>query len=197
MEEQNINSENLGEKEETPPSQKHKVIRKKIALKKRAVDLRTFGARRQGRILATQALYQYDIRGGDVLVSDLLPPNSPCDVEDLEDEEESKKYFKSIPPKAKDFARVLVDGTISKITFIDDIITRHSTNWDIKRISFVDRAILRFSIYSLLFQEDIPRSAVIDEAVEVAKLFGEKKSYKFINGILDGIDRETEIKTLD
>ncbi|MBW5410181.1 transcription antitermination factor NusB, partial [Brachyspira hampsonii] len=55
---------------------------------------------------------------------------------------------------------------------------------------YVDKSIIRMSIYSLIFLKDIPKSVVIDEAVEISKIFSDKDSYKFVNGILDGIQEK-------
>jgi N utilization substance protein B len=61
-----------------------------------------------------------------------------------------------------------------------------------KRVSYIDRAILRFSTYSLFFQDDVPDTVVINEAVDLAKIFGTDDSYRFVNGVLDGIRKHKE-----
>ncbi len=58
------------------------------------------------------------------------------------------------------------------------------------RLSYVDRAILRFSTYSLFFQKDVPDTVVINEAIDLAKMFGTDDSYRFVNGVLDGIRKD-------
>ena len=68
-----------------------------------------------------------------------------------------------------------------------EYIKRYLEHWDFKRIGKVDLAILRMSIYALKFQPDIPATVTIDEAVDIARAYGSDESYRFINGVLDGI----------
>ena len=85
------------------------------------------------------------------------------------------------------FSRLLVTGAIENITSIDDMIRRHLQNWELERLNRVDLAILRMSVYTLMYQGDMPPTVVIDEAVGISKEFGSDDSYRFINGILDSI----------
>jgi len=89
-----------------------------------------------------------------------------------------------------DFARRLVQGTIKDLRKIDDHIKRQLEHWDLDRVSYVDRAILRFSTYSLFSQNDVPDTVIINEAIDIAKIFGSDDSYRFVNGVLDGIRKE-------
>ncbi len=91
-----------------------------------------------------------------------------------------------------DFSRLLFLGTVENIAAIDKKIQDHVQNWDFSRLNRVDLAILRLSTYTLLFQNDVPPSIVIDEAIGIAREFGTKDSFRFINGVLDSIR-----KTLD
>lgn len=88
------------------------------------------------------------------------------------------------------FPRLLVSGTLENLSLIDECISKHLRGWELERIAYIDKAILRFSIYSLLFQKDIPPSVVIDEAVSIANEYGTDDSFKFINGVLDSIKNE-------
>ncbi len=131
------------------------------------------GSRRSARILALQALYQIDISGrnaSDVLVFDWV----------------DKHY----DDNTIDFARQLVNGTIGDLKRIDSHIKRQLEHWDLDRVSYVDRAILRFSTYSLFSQDDVPDTVIINEAIDIAKIFGTDDSYRFVNGVLDGIRKE-------
>ena len=85
------------------------------------------------------------------------------------------------------FPRIIITGTIGNIEQIDKIIKEHLINWDFDRLKKVDAALLRMSVYSLLYQKEIPPSIVIDEAIDIAKEFGTEDSFKFINGVLDNI----------
>lgn len=181
------NAEHASEQQHIPESEpaKHKAVKKKILVKAKAdpdaesdeLNFDSFGARRQSRLYATLALYHYDIMDGKAALDDIL-----------RFEYAERPLKKSV----REYAESIVQGTVERLPAIDDAIRRHSTNWNIERIGFVDRAILRISVNALFYQPDVPRSVVIDEAIEIAKLFCDAKSYKFINGILDGIDRDKE-----
>ena len=89
----------------------------------------------------------------------------------------------------KPFADTLFNGTVQRLGEIDSIITRHADNWDLKRMAVIDRNVLRLGAYELLYVEDVPPKVCINEAIELAKRFGDADSGKFINGILDAIHK--------
>lgn len=89
----------------------------------------------------------------------------------------------------KDFTTSLIEGVIEKFSQLDEIITSCATNWQIERMAVVDRNILRLSTYELLFLKDIPPKVSINEAVDIAKKYGDVDSGKFVNGILDKINK--------
>jgi N utilization substance protein B len=135
------------------------------------------GARRQGRILAFQSLFRYDL--SQVSLDDLLDfswQNDPAD--------------NVLSTEALTFARLLIGGTMEHLNEIDDHIRRQLKHWDFDRLARVDCAILRISVYCLLFQKGIPASVTIDEAIHIAKEYGSDDSYKFINGVLDAIAKK-------
>jgi N utilization substance protein B len=76
------------------------------------------------------------------------------------------------------FTRHLISGTVENIGEVDALIKKHLRNWDFSRLNRVDLAILRMSVYSLIHQEDVPASIVIDEAVDISKEFGTDDSYR-------------------
>lgn len=127
-------------------------------------------SRHQGRRLAVQALYSWDLSSIDS--SELVRFSW------YEGEEEL------------DFPRLLVLGTITEIDTIDREISARLQHWDLDRVTRVDLAILRVSAYSLLFQNDIPAHVTIDEAIELAREFSTTDSYRFVNGILDAIRKD-------
>ncbi|MCL2232928.1 MAG: transcription antitermination factor NusB [Treponema sp.] len=139
-------------------------------------------SRRKGRILAFQALYSWDVRytqTGDTSIPD-----------DLLDFSWNLKDLDTPPPDDDEqtvFSRLLVTGTVENIEAIDRMIQKHLKNWDIQRLNRVDLALLRMSAYTLMFQSDTPPTIVIDEAVDISKEFGADDSYRFVNGVLDGI----------
>jgi len=133
------------------------------------------GARRRGRILAVQALYAWDINK--------QPVEGLCRFEwvDPEEREDLEEAFT--------FARLLLTGTLQEIEQIDELIRAQLENWDFSRVSRVELAILRVSVYALRFQSGIPPRVVIDEAIDIAKRFSGDESYRFINGVLDAIHK--------
>jgi len=135
-------------------------------------------SRRKGRILAFQALYAWDVQyrkaGNTSIPEDLIgfswaENNKPLDE------------------KMAAFSRLLLTGTVENIAVIDNMIKSHLQNWDIKRLNLVDLAVLRMSVYTLMFQTDMASSIVIDEAIEISREFGTDDSYRFVNGVLDAV----------
>lgn len=91
------------------------------------------------------------------------------------------------------FFQQMVQGVHREQTELDRIISRYlKSGWSIDRISVMERAILRFAVYELLFQQEAPPKVIINEAIELAKQFGDPHSRRFINGILGKLLRETE-----
>lgn len=131
-------------------------------------------ARRKSRILAFQALYAWDSGSTD---EQTLLDFSWASASQLERMGEDGKAF----------ARLIISGTLEHLPQIDDMISRHLVNWEIERLNKVDLAVLRMSVYSLMFQKDIPASIVIDEAVDISREFGAGEAYRFVNGVLGAV----------
>ena len=89
----------------------------------------------------------------------------------------------------KSFTEELVNGTMTNIERIDSLISKYASNWEIKRMAAIDRNIMRMATLELLFKDDIPPKVTINEAVELAKRYGDVDSGKFVNGILDKINK--------
>ncbi|MFC1667548.1 transcription antitermination factor NusB [Candidatus Omnitrophota bacterium] len=96
--------------------------------------------------------------------------------------------------EVKDFADFLVKGTHENLPKIDDIISKYADNWELKRIAVIDKNILRMSIFEMLYMKDIPVKVSINEAIDLAKKYGDVDSGKFVNGILDKV-KETQCAT--
>jgi len=98
-------------------------------------------------------------------------------------------YLENYPQEQKviDFFSLLVEGVRINISSIDSLIKKHVKNWEIGRMAVIDRNILRMGCFELLFSEDIPPKVAINEAIELAKRFGDVDSPRFVNGILDKI----------
>jgi N utilization substance protein B len=89
----------------------------------------------------------------------------------------------------KTFANQLMQGTLGHLTEIDTLITNHADNWALKRMAVIDRNILRLGTYELLYAREVPSKVCLNEAIELAKRFGDAESGKFINGILDSVHK--------
>ncbi|MBU1486716.1 transcription antitermination factor NusB [bacterium] len=128
--------------------------------------------RRRGRELALKALFAWDINEG-------------------QDREETFELFwtqaEDVSEEITEFAKRLIEGTAKNIETIDELIKNQAKNWQFSRLAYVDRNILRLSIFELLYCPDIPRAVTINEAIELAKTYSTADSSKFINGILDKI----------
>ena len=98
-------------------------------------------------------------------------------------------------PEVQAFCQELVSGVHNHGTEIDALISKYATNWQLKRMAVIDKNILRMGVFELRFMDDIPPKVTINEAVELAKKFGDLESSKFVNGILDKI-LKTEIVPL-
>ncbi len=131
-------------------------------------------SRRKSRILAFQALYAWDSSGGTA--------EGISDFGWLDEEKRA-----ALDEEVASFARLIIAGTLERIEEIDGAIRSHLQNWTFERLKRVDLAVLRTGAYALLFQKDIPAQITIDEAIEIAKEYGSEDSYRFINGVLDGI----------
>ena len=139
-------------------------------------------SRRNGRVIAFQAVYSWDVTKSSL--DELLSFSwLQKDEENAELSENSKEE--------RTFASLIIAGTIDHIDEIDKLIENHlSASWSMERISRVALAILRTSVYELLFQKDSENKIVIDEAVNIAKDFDTDDSYKFINAVLDKIGKD-------
>lgn len=94
-----------------------------------------------------------------------------------------------VKPEVRHFADALVAGTLANKAEVDRVITKHATNWEMDRMAVIDRNILRAAAYELIFADDIPPKVAINEAIELAKKYGDKDSGKFVNGVLDKISK--------
>jgi transcription antitermination factor NusB len=101
-----------------------------------------------------------------------------------------RQYWEDNPvdEEVSSFADRIVSGTLAHLAEIDTIVSRHTDNWDLARMAILDRNILRFGAYEILFEEDIPPKVTINEAVNIAKKFSQEDSGKFVNGVLDHIN---------
>ncbi len=137
------------------------------------------GSRRLGREIAFQTLYS--INFGEKID----PVLAKRAYKNFFEDRKQTPY----DVKGHEFARELIEGTLQNLRVLDVTIDKFSTNWKIERIGKIEITLLRLAIYEMLFRDDVPIKVAIDEAVELAKKFGDINSRKFINGILDAVGK--------
>ena len=93
-----------------------------------------------------------------------------------------------VDKEVREFAERILTGIQKNMADLDAIVTRHTENWDLSRMAIIDKNILRFGAYELLYMPDIPPKVTINEAVNIAKKFSQEDSGKFVNGVLDHIN---------
>ena len=126
--------------------------------------------RTRARQLAMQALCQLDVQGASVL----------AELNDFFTENEQDLAIRRI---ASDWAK----RTWENVADCDKLITEAAIKWKLSRLSMVDKSIIRLAVYQLKHCPDIPPKVAINEAIELAKIFGSDKSPSFVNGVLDGV----------
>lgn len=128
--------------------------------------------RRKSRELALQILFQTEFTP-EVTVRDM-----------------ASVFEKNIDSQIMDYTMTLVKGVQNHKEKIDSQIQEASRHWKIDRMASVDRNILRSAVFEMLYsQEPLEPKIVINEAIEIAKVFGTQDSGSFVNGILDQIVR--------
>lgn len=128
------------------------------------------GKRRESRELALELLFMVDIVDESANVS-------------------VQNYLQSreILPDVSEFALKLKDGVVKHKEDIDKIISKTSENWEMGRMSIVDRNILRIAVFEFLYLKEASIKVIINEAIEIAKKYSTEESGRFINGVLDKI----------
>jgi N utilization substance protein B len=129
------------------------------------------GLRRESRELALQMLYALDSNSSV----------GPREMLQMFREEHQ------VSDRLRLFAEELVQGVLQRRQEIDAAIKARSKNWSLNRMPKVDLNIMRLATYELMFRGDIPKKVSINEAIEIARRFGDKDSPAFVNGILDEI----------
>ena len=129
-------------------------------------------SRRKAREIALQALFQFDFTKNDDenLIEMLI------------------KETKGLNQQSILFTREIIKGTIANLEAIDATIKTVSNDWKIERMAAVDRNIVRMAVYELKFNsEDTAPKIIINEAIEIAKIFSSDESSRFVNGILGAL----------
>jgi N utilization substance protein B len=130
------------------------------------------GLRRESRELALQILYALDTNPS-VGISETL--------------QTFREEQTDVLSRVRKFAEGLVQGVQEHRAVIDESIKARSKNWTLVRMPRVDLNVMRLATYELMFRSDIPKKVSINEAIEIARKFGDKESPSFVNGILDEI----------
>jgi len=134
--------------------------------------------RRKAREYVLQFLYGIDF-------TKLAGNISPVELK-----EKLNSFWKEAGEKDRDikkYADDIIKGTLAHLESIDATIQSVAENWRLDRMASVDRNILRYATYELMYQKDIPPAVAINEAIEIAKTYSTIESASFINGILDKI----------
>jgi len=131
------------------------------------------GLRRESRELALQILYALDANPS-VGIRETL--------------QTFREEQTDVLSRVREFAEGLVQGVQEHRAVIDEAITARSKNWTLVRMPRVDLNVMRMATYELMFRQDIPKKVSINEAIEIARKFGDKESPAFVNGILDEIE---------
>lgn len=128
------------------------------------------GARRSGREAALQLLFQ-------------------CEAAQIEPDRAAELFFRHFEADAegKAYAIELMHGTLARLEEIDALVTKASDHWRLERMSRVDRNLLRMASFELLAKTEVPRAVILDEAIELAKLFSTEESHGFVNGVLNRV----------
>jgi N utilization substance protein B len=123
--------------------------------------------RRTAREKALQALFQIDISNTEPQAA----------IEHVLEGEAGDEYLSR-----------LVLGVVEQKTEIDNLISENLEKWSIDRLATVDRNLLRIAAYEMMFfRNEVPENVVLDEAIEIAKIYGDDQSSKFINGVLSQV----------
>lgn len=129
--------------------------------------------RTQARESALKILYQRDLTGRPMKLA-------------------AEKFWEAevtVHQAVREFANRLIFGVDHDLAAIDKKISQYAANWQLKRMAIIDRNILRLGVFELCYTSDIPPKVTINEAIELAKKYGDLESGKFVNGILDKIHK--------
>ncbi len=140
--------------------------------------------RRRARCLTLQILYEYDVAEHDALA--VLQRRL---VEPIDDEDEDEELLSD---NAANFARDLVTHVVDYQDKIDILIARFAPEWPLDQIAVIDRNILRLAIYEILIDSNTPIKVAINEAVELAKMYGSDSAPRFVNGVLGTLTETTD-----
>ena len=152
--------------------------------------------RRRAREMAVQMLFQSDLGHAsiDTIISDFRPsdyrlgqPRHNSGGRDPGTHRPRKPANRPTSTVRSITRKSLVTGTLEHLEEIDGLIRQQAEHWRLERMPAVDRNILRLAIFEFLYETDVPKLVILDEAIELAKAFGSEQSGRFVNGVLDGV----------
>lgn len=156
--------------------------------------------RRQGREWALQMLFQSDMNPGvdvDAAIPKFWRQQWTCQMEEAEQKgdekpvEEAKTVEDRVAPaKIRLFTEKLVRGVLGHLPEIDAKLQSYTLNWPMHRMGSVERNVLRLAFYEMLFCSDVPPAVVLNEAIDLAKYFSNAEAGRFVNGVLDKLNKE-------
>lgn len=151
-------------------------------------------SRRLAREVVLQSLFQIDFtacEAAQALSSALAEHDEFIYLEETEVEAEELQAKKASCLKAKEYAETVLKGVVANVAEIDAKLSEYAVDWTVERMPATDRNILRMAVYEMLFAEEkIVPGVAINEAVEIAKLYGSEEAPRFINGVLGKMVRE-------
>ncbi len=133
--------------------------------------------RRLAREITVQSLYQMEMNEvkAEVAIEMLLEEAAADNESEVEVRNEAQ---------LKTYVLDVVSGVDQHREAIDGLLVDYLQNWQVSRLSRVDRQILRLAVYEMIFTEDVPAKVAVNEAIELSKHFGTEESGKFVNGVL-------------
>ena len=158
--------------------------------------------RRQGREWALQMLFQSDLNPGlniDMAIPKFWRQQWTCQVEeaeaqdsDAETEADASKPVEDrvAPQKIRLFTEKLVRGVLGHLPEIDAKVQSYTQNWPLHRMGSVERNVLRLAFYEMIYCTDVPPAVVLNEAIDLAKYFSNADAGRFVNGVLDRLNKE-------
>ncbi|MFA5611237.1 MAG: transcription antitermination factor NusB [Anaerolineaceae bacterium] len=127
-------------------------------------------SRTRARVAALQALFELDLT--DHQIGEVL---------------EARSLEHDLDANQLEFARVLITGVRQNTQRLDELISEHAPEWPLDQVAVVDRNILRIALWEVAFYQLTPLKVGINEAVELAKMFGTDSSPRFVNGVLGSL----------
>jgi len=131
--------------------------------------------RRQAREWVVQFLFQTEFNPGELDEA----------LADFWDDEE-----KTPLERDRNYVNEMIHGVLDQQLKIDRTLKRYTDNWDVDRLGVLERMVLRVAVYEMLFRDDVPPVVSINEAIEIAKAYSDRKSARFVNGVLDRVQKE-------